>query len=479
MLLGKKARYSVGSDWAVILDRSTNEFAKNRAIDKLSQAFNLSLDEAKDLTENTPIVLLDKLSLDLAEKIKDYFAQSNVDCSLTNDTFTKRKCFRAIWPGQPDLGRMIGDDTETNESEIYIPTSKGIEEELNDLTLDLQKENQLLQSELQRVESKSTSESIGETGSKQVNQNEEALKLERDRFEEAMNHAKSESQVLLNKISELELNLKNLKQLSEKEVKFQFTELKTQLDHYRSEYTRVQNTVKLAQTEAKQFQTDLIQTQKSLSQARAEIEDLKRMLNQMQSDSVKLKEEAEQIRREVENRLYEQGAELEEWKRKANDWSTNYFKVIKENEFLRSHQSEELESVKVRNQQLTAQLEQAQKQIRESVVQLEQQELIQKRMKAVSEMAEQEAQLKILVHKQKALEEEIRAREEEMKKILLDQEAVERSIMNARQAQKYLMEQSKLKGKPRIGRPKIVNPSIFQEPGSQSPISEPESESND
>ena len=475
MLLGKKTRYIVGSDWAVILDRSTNEFAKNRAIDKLSQAFNLSLEEAKDLAENTPIILLDQLPLDLAEKIKDFFAQSNIDCSLTNDTFTKRKCFRAIWPGQPDLGRLIGEAVEANESEIYVPISKGIEEELQDLTLDLQKENQLLQSELEKTEVTHPAEEE----SKEVRRHENAPKLERIHLEEEVNRLKSENQASVRKISELESNLKNVSQANDKEVKSQFTELRAQLSHYRGEYTRIQNAAKQAQAEAKQFQNDLTLTQKSLSQTRAEMEDLKRMLSQMQSNSVQLKEETEQIRREAENRIHHQTAELEEWKRKANDWSGNYFKVIKENEFLRGHQSEELEAVKIRNQQLSTQLEQAQRQIREFVAQLEQQELIQKRMKAASEMAEQEAQLKILVYQQRTLEDEIRIREEEMKKVLLDQEAVEQAVMNAKQAQKYLLEQSKIKEKGRGVRPKIINPSVPQEPGTQSSLPEPGSELND
>ncbi len=463
MLLGKKTRYTVGSDWAVILDRSNNEFARNRAIEKLSQAFNLSLDEAKDLAENTPIILLDKLPLDIAEKIKDYFAQSNVDCSLTNDTFTKRKCFRAIWPTQPDLGRLVGENEEETETEEYISTPpKAIEEEINDLTIDLQKESQLFQS--QDIPKKQSPQIFEHSESKETGSQEQILK--------------TENQALLGKIAELEQNLKGLKLSADKEAKEQLSDLKAQLDHYRTEYLRTQNGAKQTQLESKQWQSELLQTQKILSQARAENEDLKRMLSQMQSDTVQLKEDAEKIKKEIENRFLNQSGELEEWKRKANDWSANYFKVIKENEYLRAHQNEEMESIKVRNQQMTTQLEQAQRQIREFVGQLEQQDLIQKRMRSASEMAEQEAHLKILVHKQKTLEEEIRTRDEEMKKVLLDQESVERAIISAKQAQKYLLEQSKLKDKNRTVRPKIVNPSISEGPGSSS-FQSPESESND
>lgn len=456
----------VGADWAVILDRSTNEFAKTRSVDKLSEAFNLTPEEAKDLAENTPIVLLDQLPLDVAEKIKDYFAQSNVDCSLTNDTFTKRKCFRAIWPTQPDLNQFLSDSAEPAESETFLPTTQGIEEELKDLTRDIEKENEIKKAELEKKET-----------AEKVIPLESAL---RQSYEEQLNSAKQENQALTVRITELERSLNQLKQSSEKELKTQLGELKTQLDHYKSEYTRTQNIAKTAQQESKQFQTEFLQAQKTLSQARSEMEDLKRMLSQVQTDSVQLKEETDQLRRQLEIQTHDLKEDLDEWKRKANDWSANYFKVIKENEFLRAHHSEELEAVKVRNQQLGVQLEVAQRQIREFVGQLEQQDLIQKRMKAASEMAEREAQLKLLVQKQRTLEDEIRARDEEMKKVLSEQEALERAIINSKQAQKYLMEQSKLKEKSRGVRPKIVNPgaSIPQETH-EGEAGRAESESND
>ena len=461
MLLGKKTHSTVGSDWAVILDRSNNEYARTRAVEKLADTFNLSPDEAKDLAENTPIILLDQLSLDVAERIKDHFAQSNIDCTLTNDTFSKRKCFRAIWPSQPDLSRVLKDPDLESDGFLESP----IQEELSHLTQDLQKENELLRSELEKTVQEPKSSLIPD-----LEANEEIIE-ERLQFEEVVNQSKNENQALISKISELEQTLKDLRQTAEKEVKMHYTEFKTQLEHYKSEYARAQNTIKLSQNEAKQFQTELLQNQKLLSQSRAEIEDLKRMLSQMQSNSMQLKEDMEQTKRELENRFENQTAELEEWKRKANDWSSNYFKVMKENEFLRTRQSEELETLRVRNQQLTTQLEQAQRQIREFVVQLEQQELIQKRMRASQEMAEYETQLKILVHKQKTLEDEIRTRDEEMKKVLSEQEMAEKAIINSKQAQKYLMEQAKLKEKSRSLRPKIASPGSL-------PDSEPSSPDN-
>ena len=497
MLLGKKIKYSVESEWAVLLDRSANEFSKNRAVDKLTELFALSQEEAKDLIDNTPLILLDHLSFELAEKIKDQFSQASIDCSVTNDTFTKRKCFRAVWPDQPDLSRFLNGPSssldrhfeEVREPNFENPiqpqataqeftpprsySSPVLDEQkqLKELTLDLQRENEMLRHQLETVE-----ESIKEKEAKQLNAEIEKLRTERLQFEETITRLRNENANLTSKVEELDRNLKVLKQAGvgelEPTIKSHIAELRTQLEHFRSEYMRAQNALRIAQGEAKQFQTEWTQTQKVLSEARAEIEDLKRMLSQAQANSVQFKEESERIRFETQNRLQEQTAEFEEWKRKANDWSASYFKVVKENEFLRAHQSEELESLRARNQQLSAQLEQAQRQIKDFVAQAEQQELIQKRMKAAQELSEKEAQLKGLVQKQQALETEICLREEEMKKVLGEQEVIERDIVNAKQAQKYLLEQVKMKEKARFVRQKGApsgSPTIQQEPGSTPP----------
>ena len=501
MLLGKKPKYSIESEWAVILDRSTNEFGRSRAIERLADIFSISQDEARELIENTPIILLDRLPLEVAEKIKVHFAQANVDCSLTNDTFAKRKCFRTVWPEQPNLSQFLNNTSPSflrNAQEPSIPSMENVVSEeidpasfasnvaahdqvgdnegrqLKELTLDLQKENEFLRLQLDKTE-----DSIKEREYKRFSVELETLRHERLRLEETQARVRNENVALSSRVQELEQSLKALKQVGDSEAglvdKTQLFELKTQLEHFRAEYTRAQNTLRVAQSEAKQFQAEWTQTQKILSDARSEIEDLKRMLSQAQANSVQLKEETERICFEVENRLKTQSAELEEWKRKANDWSTNYFKVVKENEFLRGRQSEELESLRVRNQQLSTQFEQAQRQIKGFLAQSEQQELIQKRMKAVQELAEKEAQLKTLVQKQQTLESEIHLREDDMRKVLAEQEVVEGEIVKAKQAQKYLLEQAKMKEKNRfvrtkiVGQPEVASP---QDPGPVEPAAE-------
>ena len=118
MLLGKKTKSGIESEWAVILDRSPNEFLRNRAIEKLAETFSISQEEAKDLIDNTPIILLDHLSFELAEKIRDYFTSVSINCSLTKDTFAKRKCFRAVWPHQPSLMHLLGETSADSAEEF-------------------------------------------------------------------------------------------------------------------------------------------------------------------------------------------------------------------------------------------------------------------------------------------------------------------------------------------------------------------------
>lgn len=572
MLLGKKLKPTIESEWAVILDRSPNEFLRNKAVEKLAETFSISQEEARDLIENTPIILLDHLSFGLAERMKDHFTQANINCSLTKDTFTKRKCFRAVWPEQPNVRQLLGESVsdvaeeyddalhtnldmplpaETKTSGMMSQTAfPGVGEEerrLRELTLDLQKENELLKLQLERAEDSirtqeqqkyggeveklesarlqeeetirdlrnenralsAQAEELGrqvkafsearlelETLRRMVNQTQESVvsKSEFTELRSQLEHVQTEymkaqnahrlaqgeakhfqaewvqtQKTLSEARAEIEEMKRMLSQAQENAVaKSQFTELRTQLDHFRAEYAKVQNAARLAQTEAKQYQAEWAEARKALSDARAESEDLKRLMSQVQKDSLQMREEAERICIEAESRLKNYTSELEEWKRKANDWSASYFKVVKENEFLRSHRNEEVESLKDRNQQLTGQLEQAQKQIRDFANQLEQQELIQKRMKATTQVAEQESRLKGLVQKQQTLESEIRLREEELKSILSEQEMVEQEIVKTKQAQKYVTEQTKLKEKAqsRLTRPRTTgqNPGFIAPP---------------
>ncbi len=456
MLLGKKAKPNVQSDWAVILNRAPTDFQRQRAIDRLMEIFHLSTDEANDLMVNTPLVLLDEISLDAAEKIREHFAQTGIDCYATNDLLQKRKCFRAIWPEAPNLAHILGSSFQTSLEEDLtssfqlagelktapqLPPAResavrSPESELKQLTMELQRENEVLKRQFQS---------------------------EQSRLEEALRRLREENGVLSARNKDLGRSTP-----LEGPGKSELNELRLQLEHLRTEQLKTQQALRSAQREAKQFQDDGAQVQKMLSEARAECEDLKHMLDQAQMNCVQLKEEADRANCDVDERLRMQRTELEEWKRKANDWSAGYSQVIKENEFLRAHQAEELESLRVRNRELNEQLEQVQRQNRGFLQQLEQQKLIQKRTKATHELSEKELQLKELVQKQQALEQDIRGREDDMKSILQAQEEVEREIVKLKQAQKYILEQTKIKEKSRFTRTRPGHPPT---PFSQDPDS--------
>ena len=103
MLLGNKKNQEKEQNWSLVLNPVSNEIDRHKLSQKIAEAFRLSLDEALDLVRNTPIILLDNMSRDAAAKAKDYFSGLNGEMFLTNDVYVKRKCYRTVWPEQPDL----------------------------------------------------------------------------------------------------------------------------------------------------------------------------------------------------------------------------------------------------------------------------------------------------------------------------------------------------------------------------------------
>jgi hypothetical protein len=266
MLLKRKSKDLVDSDWAIILERIENEFAKGRAVDQLAQLFSLSPQEAKDLIDNTPIILLDHLALDTAEKIKNYFSESNMNCSLTNDVFAKRKCFRAVWPEQPDLLRFAAPSAPPSvpqleetiapvkESSIYeVPLTFGAlsqeeEKQLKEIVSDLQKENEVLKHQLAQAH-----RAPEEVRPRLIEKEVEHLRSERLGLEGTVGKLRAENSILKSKVEELEKSLKSLKQEHETEAVGRTTELKAQLEHLKAEYNKTLLAARRAQSEAQQF----------------------------------------------------------------------------------------------------------------------------------------------------------------------------------------------------------------------------------
>ena len=103
MLLGKKTQ-NPEQNWFVVLNSFENEIDRKKISQKISEIFSLSLEESLDLVSNTPIILLDNLNKAVALQLRDYFKVLGANLTLSNDVLFKRKCYRTVWPQQPNLG---------------------------------------------------------------------------------------------------------------------------------------------------------------------------------------------------------------------------------------------------------------------------------------------------------------------------------------------------------------------------------------
>ncbi len=103
MLLGNKKTQKNNQNWCIILSPLKNEIDKKKVSQKISEVFSLSTEEAMDLVTNTPIILLDNLTQQVAVQVKEYFRSTGAEMVLTSDVFVKRKCYRTVWPNEPNL----------------------------------------------------------------------------------------------------------------------------------------------------------------------------------------------------------------------------------------------------------------------------------------------------------------------------------------------------------------------------------------
>ena len=108
MLFGKKVITETKEQFALILNPVRGEIAKSRMIERMIEVFPLTLDEASDLVENTPIILLEGLEFETGEQVRNYFRETGADLVLTDDNIFRRKCFRAIWPTPPKFSFLAG-----------------------------------------------------------------------------------------------------------------------------------------------------------------------------------------------------------------------------------------------------------------------------------------------------------------------------------------------------------------------------------
>ncbi|MBI4387643.1 MAG: hypothetical protein HY582_01200 [Candidatus Omnitrophica bacterium] len=570
MFFGKKTVTETKEQFALVLNPVRGELAKSRMIERMIQVFPLTLDEASDLVENTPIILLEGLEAETGEQVKQYFSHAGADLVLTDDSTFKRRCFRAIWPSPPKFDFLqvkegaepyndaaptngkekneflnghfktqpehssvqfdrtpvmpaprpesapkeketrlpdfspsnpstthretvmnqgfekrseeIESPSQANESwnkdhlhKIELTTNNAIQEEkiayltnekdkLHALVLKLQKENDELKTEhLKALQFKKDLEELRKSLS--------GLEAERVRLSEEVKTHQLEESALLDKLRELEANRLTFVKEKENEIRLleerfqrsetsfredrvkaeaQISELKGTVQSQKLEVDNARDKLKIAQEELKTVETELKRFRNEEAVLRAENQELKRLFAQSQQVTMAQKREFETTQSRLEEKVIETTSELESWRRKSEEWSTLHSKLVREIEGLRQKYANEVESVTARSRELQAQLEIAQRQVREFASVVEQQDMVNKRNRIAVELSDKEAKLKELALRQEMLANDLRDREQILGTIAAERQTIEKEILKDRQAQKYLVEQLKLKEKNRI-----------------------------
>ena len=129
----KKEEMDSGSDeWCVILAKA-QAGRKPDVVQALANMFSLTPDFAEQLLSNTPVMLVDNLSGELASKVKQHLEQAGAEISVTNERKDKRKCCRLGWKTPPDLS-FLGKPEPTlparETSSVYEIEMRHLEEKL-------------------------------------------------------------------------------------------------------------------------------------------------------------------------------------------------------------------------------------------------------------------------------------------------------------------------------------------------------------
>jgi len=103
VIIHKKTSSEPDRSWCLILSPVKGELAKSQTTDKLSHFFSISEDESAQLVESAPVILLEDMPYETAQKAKHYLDESGVEIVLTNNSLQKRKCFKTVWPEEPRL----------------------------------------------------------------------------------------------------------------------------------------------------------------------------------------------------------------------------------------------------------------------------------------------------------------------------------------------------------------------------------------
>ena len=505
MLTGTKKVQPGGQDWFVVLHPLKSELERSKIAREIAKAFRLPVDEALDLVQNTPIILMDNLLYAAALQVKQYFRSSQADIVVSNDSFLKRRCYRTVWPTPPSLaflhqvvsstgpsqknetekldhGEAIQEirswvqnegaspergDTRASakngmahpnnrhfrsileeEREKLLKESVGLKESVNQLRRALEKAQAEVLEKERAVHASETAKGQKEKESRElqslVNHAEEKYELLREEFRQTRQYFEEKLGSEDHKSEEF------LKQIEERDLTHK--ELLREKQALLKSFHAVKNDLQRAKDEQEQARREW---ESQTAQFRRELENQKTLVEGLHA-KIKNIEEGKKIVQSSETRLIQ---ELELQTQQVKRWEQRSSEFEKEILKMRSSFEDQQKSWQVRLAQLEARemdLENARKQIRLLHAELDQRETVQKKAQLHEQLGVKEARLKQVVKQQEKIESEIRDREEDMRKLLAEQETIEREVIEAKQSQRHLAEKIKQEG-PVLGTRKAVS----------------------
>jgi len=474
-------------NWCVVLKSFNSTLDRTRLIQKLQKAFEISAEDALDVMQNTPIILLDHLPQEQASKIKEYFSESGVEVMLTQDSFYKRRCYRTVWPTMPNLESILKPIAAVSASSRVTSAVASVRENVDQPM----SENTLPPSAPELSSVRPSQDQAWSTSQKEFLEQKEMLIRDSLKLQEEVARLRSTMDRSLEQVAEKERALQVLTaEKKEKELEAQ------RLD---SQLAAAEEKFKIAREEFRDtrayFEERLLAQESKIQDLQAQTEGMNRLLRDVQLSKQELeqvlideREKFEVARTQIasgeidwEKRTAHLRHEAELQKRVLQEYESKlaYFelsrKQIEESE-LNIRKEMEKQSFAAKNQELRAQhlekelerfksslesqektwvsrlqevevrekeLESARRQIKDLQNQMDHRELIQRKVFIAEQISAKELRLKSLVKKQEQLEVEARGRETDLKKLLEEQEMVEKGLIEDKQAQKHLLDKLK------------------------------------
>lgn len=510
-------------NWSVILNPLSSELDRKRVGEKISELFHISPEDARELVQNTPIILLDRLSHPAALRMQNIFQGVRANVTLTSDHVVKRRCFRALWPEEPNLSFLESPAATAVEEKAEGEISSGLEKKCRELEILYQeqvRENQALRQNLEKELSGQSEKETHPLRSVEGDWEEryQNLKAEyhetKEIYEEKILARERDFEALKGQLEELDLWRERC-QGCEKEIEALRTQLKElsvwqekvrnlddenkafqeRIRHLEADQEALERTAKERSEEVRLWREKYQARERELEALRERVRELEpwvREASELGRQNREFQErlkELESAKREIERFLKDRSEEVNLWREKyhllaqkserfeslyeaerkrcgekeeavrqaselAESWQKRYEgseenqkRLEQEFSQISRDREDEIQRLREMNRELQTQLEATQRQGRDLLFRIEQQELIEKRGRLASELAVKEAQLKELVFESERLQREIHERELQAQTLANEQTGLEREILEAKQAQRYLLEQSKLREK--------------------------------